>query len=121
MVNALTPLLPQPAVNHRLMMKKSLRLCRRESSGNRIYGFRRMGAPVLVLTRFLDANRYPLRWKTLCRTQKKSRRFRRLLKLITGRRQTEWTGATRCPNEDNHSHKGESLIVRKRANFLRDH
>src|SRR5579862_6258042 len=29
--------------------------------------------------------------------QKKSRRFRRLLKLITGRRQTEWTGATRCP------------------------
>jgi hypothetical protein len=22
------------------------------------------------------------------------------LKLITGRRQTEWTGATRCPNED---------------------
>src|ERR1019366_4918388 len=29
--------------------------------------------------------------------QKKSSRFRRLLKLITGRRQTEWTGATRCP------------------------
>ena len=31
--------------------------------------------------------------------KKKSRRFRRLLKLITGRRQTEWTGATRCPSE----------------------
>src|SRR4051812_34701 len=53
--------------------------------------------------------------------QKKSRRFRRLLKLITGRRQTEWTGATRCPNEDNHSHKGESLILRKRAIFFMDY
>src|SRR5204862_7487580 len=52
---------------------------------------------------------------------KKSRRFRRLLKLITGRRQTEWTGATRCPNEDNASHKGESLILRKRAIFFRDY
>src|SRR3954447_10260421 len=51
---------------------------------------------------------------------KKSRRFRRLLKLITGRRQTEWTGATRCPNEDNHSHKGESLILRKRAIFFHE-
>src|SRR5207245_3159833 len=52
---------------------------------------------------------------------KKSRRFRRLLKLITGRRQTEWTGATRCPNEDDASHKGESLILRKRAIFFRDY
>jgi hypothetical protein len=52
---------------------------------------------------------------------KKSRRFRRLLKLITGRRQTEWTGATRCPNEDDPSHKGESLILRKRAIFFRDY
>ena len=52
---------------------------------------------------------------------KKSRRFRRLLKLITGRRQTEWTGATRCPNEDNVSHKGESLTDRKRAIFFRDY
>src|SRR5215216_179785 len=50
---------------------------------------------------------------------KKSRRFRRLLKLITGRRQTEWTGATRCPNEDSHSHNGESLIDRKRAIIFR--
>src|SRR5450432_2442807 len=47
--------------------------------------------------------------------QKKSRRFRRLLKLITGRRQTEWTGATRCPNEDSSSHKRESLTNRKRT------
>src|SRR5947209_11046177 len=46
---------------------------------------------------------------------KKSRRYRRLLKLITGRRQTEWTGATRCPNEDDASHKRESLTDRKRA------
>src|SRR5437667_8457486 len=50
---------------------------------------------------------------------KKSRRFRRLLKLITGRRQTEWTGATRCPNEDADSHIRESLIDRKRGNLLR--
>jgi hypothetical protein len=37
------------------------------------------------------------------------------LKLITGRRQTEWTGATRCPNKDDPSHKRESLINRKQA------
>jgi hypothetical protein len=53
--------------------------------------------------------------------QKKSRRFRRLLKLITGRRQTEWTGATRCPNEDNASHKGESLMNRKKPIFFKLH
>src|SRR3954451_6126265 len=41
------------------------------------------------------------------------------IKLITGRRQTEWTGATRCPNEDTASHKLESLIDRKRARFFR--
>src|ERR1700741_3689820 len=103
MVNALTPLFAPPAVNHRLMMNKSLLGRGRESSDNRIYGFQRMGHKIAAL-----------------RT-KKSRRFRRLLKLITGRRQTEWTGATRCPNEDADSHKRESLIVRKRANFLRDH
>src|SRR3979409_787388 len=73
------------------MMNKSLRLWGRESSGNRIYGFQ------------------------LMRRTKKSRRFRRLLKLITGRRQTEWTGATRCPNKDDLSHKRESLINRKQA------
>src|SRR6266851_5462027 len=53
--------------------------------------------------------------------QKKSRRFRRLLKLITGRRQTEWTGATRCPNEDDQSHNRESLTDRKRTNFFSLH
>src|SRR5436309_15456893 len=53
--------------------------------------------------------------------QKKSRRFRRLLKLITGRRQTEWTGATRCPNKDDLSHKRESLINRKRAILFKLH
>src|SRR5580704_19540955 len=51
--------------------------------------------------------------------QKKSRRFRRLLKLITGRRQTEWTGATRCPKQDGLSQNRESLIDRKRAVFFR--
>src|SRR3954468_21935004 len=79
------------------MMNKSLRLWGRESSGNRIIGYQLMP-----------------------RT-KKSRRFRRLLKLITGRRQTEWTGATRCPNEDDRSHKGESLILPKQAIFFRDY
>src|SRR6185503_15953363 len=43
------------------------------------------------------------------RTTKKSRRCRRL-KVITGRRQTEWTGATRCPEVGRPSNKGESLI-----------
>jgi hypothetical protein len=41
------------------------------------------------------------------------------LKLITGRRQTEWTGATRCPTKDKPSHKRESLINRKQAVLFR--
>jgi hypothetical protein len=48
------------------MMNKSLRAQGRESSYKTFYGFQRRDA-----------------------AQKKSRRFRRLLKLITGRRQTE--------------------------------
>src|SRR5215469_15103253 len=66
------------------------------------------------------ARRVPTSRVRLREAQKKSRRFRRLLKLITGRRQTEWTGATRCPNEDAHSHKRESLIDRKRRVFFKD-
>src|SRR5262249_42106342 len=82
----------------RLMMNKSLRGEGEESSRNAKYGFR-------------DGEEDG---------QKKSRRAnRRLLKLITGRRQTEWTGATRCPNEDADSHIRESLTDRKRANLLR--
>src|ERR1700692_4816660 len=50
---------------------------------------------------------------------KKEPPFPAALKLITGRRQTEWTGATRCPNEDEPSHRRESLIDRKRAIFLK--
>jgi hypothetical protein len=46
---------------------------------------------------------------------KKEPPFPAALKLITGRRQTEWTGATRCPNKDNLSYNRESLIGRKRA------
>src|ERR1700736_3165476 len=53
------------------------------------------------------------------RPQKKEPPFPAALKLITGRRQTEWTGATRCPNEDELSHRRESLIDRKRAIFLK--
>src|SRR5216684_7923602 len=83
----------------RLMMNKSLRGRGRESSRKTFYGFQQGTA----------------------RRQKKSRRFRRLLKLITGRRQTEWTGATRCPNKDKPSHKRESLINRKQAVFFRFH
>src|SRR5258708_18669425 len=79
------------------MMNTSLRARGRESSRKRFYGIQRGDEAA----------------------QKKSRRFRRLLKLITGRRQTEWTGATRCPKEDNLSHIRESLIYRKRTNFFR--
>src|SRR6476646_8516703 len=79
------------------MMNKSLRLRGRESSRIRIYGFQ------------------------LMRGQKKSRRFRRLLKLITGRRQTEWTGATRCPKEDVPSHNREGLTDRKRSDLFTLH
>src|SRR3954468_3143053 len=86
------------------MMNKSLRGADRESSRNRIYGFRRGDEDGQKRER---------------RRQKKSRRFRRLLKLITGRRQTEWTGATRCPNEDDQSHNRESLTDRKRTIFFR--
>jgi hypothetical protein len=81
------------------MMNKSLRGRGRESSRKTFYGFQ------LVRRRAENA-------------QKKSRRFRRLLKLITGRRQTEWTGATRCPNEDAASHKRESLMNRKERKFF---
>jgi hypothetical protein len=34
---------------------------------------------------------------TIAKDQKKEPPFPAALKLITGRRQTEWTGATRCP------------------------
>jgi len=83
------------------MMNKSLLAHSAKSSRNSIYGFQQ----VRLLKRRC-AKSTP---------QKKSRRFRRLLKLITGRRQTEWTGATRCPNKDDPSHKRESLINRKQA------
>ena len=83
------------------MMNKSLLAHSAKSSRNSIYGFQQ----VRILKRRCAKS-------TL---QKKSRRFRRLLKLITGRRQTEWTGATRCPNKDDLSHKRESLINRKQA------
>src|ERR1700684_3342038 len=83
----------------RLMINKSLRAQRRESSRKTFYGFHRGDE---------DA-------------KKKSRRFRRLLKLITGRRQTEGTGATRCPKEDDCSHKRESLTDRKRSDFFSFH
>jgi hypothetical protein len=83
------------------MMNKSLLAHSVKSSRKSIYGFQQ----VRILKRRCAKS-------TL---QKKSRRFRRLLKLITGRRQTEWTGATRCPNKDDPSHKRESLINRKRA------
>src|SRR5262249_46143455 len=43
--------------------------------------------------------------------KKRSRRCRRL-KVITGRRQTEWTGATRCPEMDTTSNDWESLTTR---------
>src|SRR5260370_16025655 len=62
---------------------------------------------------------FPSRYRR--RRQKKEPPFPAALKLITGRRQTEWTGATRCPNEDNASHRGESLILRKRSIFFRDY
>src|SRR5580704_13637941 len=55
---------------------------------------------------------FPARYRD---AQKKEPPFPAALKLITGRRQTEWTGATRCPNEDEFSHRRESLIDRKRT------
>src|SRR5215467_4882020 len=85
------------------MMNKSLLGRNRESSGKRIYGFQPVGA------------------QNSRAGAKKEPPFPAALKLITGRRQTEWTGATRCPNEDNASHNRESLILRKRAVFFRDY
>jgi hypothetical protein len=84
------------------MMNKSLLGRGRESSNNRIYGFQRVGT------------------QNSRATHKKEPPFPAALKLITGRRQTEWTGATRCPNEDDASHKQESLIDRKQPIFFRD-
>src|ERR1700678_2317888 len=102
MVNALTPM-PPASTKRRLMMNKSLRGRGRESSRNPFYGFRQ-GA---------DAGQKP--------SPKKDPPLPAALKLITGRRQTEWTGATRCPNEDDRSHKRESLMRRKRTIYFRFH
>ncbi|MGH9696695.1 MAG: hypothetical protein ACRD5Z_21290, partial [Bryobacteraceae bacterium] len=64
------------------MMNKSLRAARGESSRKLEYGFQR--GEVTPKKRAAVSGGF--------------------LKLITGRRQTEWTGATRCPNEDIVSH-----------------
>src|SRR4051795_10356415 len=77
-------------------MNKSLRARSRESSRKTDYGFQ---------------------WGDKA-AQKKEPPFPAALKLITGRRQTEWTGATRCPKEDGTSHRWESLIDRKRTNIF---
>jgi hypothetical protein len=61
------------------MMNKSLRARERESSRKTLYGFQRDDRAAET-----DAKKEPP--------------FPAALKLITGRRQTEWTGATRCPN-----------------------
>jgi hypothetical protein len=108
------------------MMNKSLRARRRESSGKTFYGFRLLvirhsGARLFGANPesraehrvWIPGSREGARPGMTAQGQKKSRRFRRLLKLITGRRQTEWTGATRCPNRDDLSHIRESLIDRK--------
>src|ERR1700737_4144735 len=77
------------------MMNKSLRARGRESSRKTLYGFQRGDG---------DAKK---------EGPKKGPPFPAALKLITGRRQTEWTGATRCPNKGHPSHRRESLINRK--------
>src|SRR5260370_41670505 len=74
-------------------MNKSSRRRRRESRRKTFYGFQRGTG---------DA-------------KKKEPPLPAALKLITGRRQTERTGATQCPNEDKLSDRGESLIDRKRT------
>src|SRR5579872_4444727 len=56
--------------------------------------------------------------ETVNADQKKSRRFRRLLKLITGRRQNRVDRSHSVSKEDTGSHKRESLIDRKRTNFF---
>src|ERR1700736_2226904 len=83
------------------MINKSLPPRSPESSRKMVYGFQRCDGEAKT------------RWR------KKEPPFPAALKLITGRRQTEWTGATRCPNEDELSHRRESLIDRKRAIFLK--
>src|SRR2546428_13959518 len=95
MVNALTPLVTRRRLKRRLMMNKSLRGPDRESSRNRIYGFRRGDE---------DGQKRRARG-----AKKKPPNEQRLLKLIKGRRQTEGTGATRCANEDDHNHKRENV------------
>src|SRR4051794_18996447 len=95
------------------MMNKSLRASDQESSHNAQYGFQPLvipGRPRSCAVEpgiqshthlWIPGSREGARpGMTVGGRQKKSRRFRRLLKLITGRRQTEWTGATRCPNKD---------------------
>src|SRR6202166_603857 len=92
------------------MMNKSLRVRRRESSRKLIYGFQRP-----LQSRSDRCEDFRLVLKLRRKRAKKEPPFPAALKLITGRRQTEWTGATRCPNEDDFSHRRESLINRKRT------
>jgi hypothetical protein len=114
-------------------MNKSLRARGRESSRKTYYGFRLSvipGRASSARTRNPDTVRWLLDSGSTRRrvsrndaqedavtngAAKKEPPLPAALKLITGRRQTEWTGATRCPNKDDLSHIRESLIDRKRT------
>src|SRR4051794_35953696 len=108
MVNASYTRLFTQSGNCAGMMNKSLRDGFSESSSNAVYGFHGVGrAPLIPLAPRAKVN------------AKKEPPFPAALKLITGRRQTEWTGATRCPNEDGSGCKLESLINRKWRKFFK--
>jgi hypothetical protein len=79
--------------DRQLMMNKSLLDEGQESSDKEYYGFRARAEK--------DAGRADptQRWQGAAHKKKPPENGGS--ELITGRRQTEWTGATRCPNEDN--------------------
>jgi hypothetical protein len=82
------------------MMNKSLRGLGRESSHKTLYGFR------------------PERRAARKTPKKKSRRFRRLLKLDNREASNRVDRSHSVSKEDNPTHKRESLIDRKRAIFF---
>ena len=89
------------------MMNKSLLGDGEESSGKDFYGFRAVRSVPMTSLRSTE--------------RKKSRRYRRLMKLINREASNRVDRSHSVSNTDAASDKGESLIVRKRTDSFREH
>jgi hypothetical protein len=94
-------------------MNKSLRGGRRESSGKAEYGFRRV-----LRMKDPPGERIISEYCAPDVGAKKEPPFPAAFEVDNREASNRVTGATRCPNEDNASHKDESLTNRKKAIFF---